>query len=436
VAHATLPRPAAAWPRARPGAQSPASAAEEAPRFVYLLLLVFIVLEYVRPPVVSHMKIQMLTVIIVPLLWLTSAQRLWTPVLTYQALFVAWCVKSLPIAYNYFSVYVSTRLMFGYFAVSIALVWVGSNLRELRRLLWLWMVVMTYQAIYAITHGGRGSGGILGDENDLALAMTSALPIALAGAERLRGGVRWVLLGMAALMLTAIVVSFSRGGFIGLVLSIAYLLFASRHRLRNAALILAGGLLLFALAPQSYIDELRTIQDTDEGTAKGRKFLWTAAFNMWLANPVLGVGASNASFLVGRYQPTNFEGREYHERDWSGTVLHSAWFTLLAEHGIVGVLLFAAMITHQFRCVRRLRRDVRARDDVPDALAREVETFGVGLNSALVAYIGSGAFLSVLYYPYLWYFTALTSALDIAVRRELAGLSAAAAPAAPATADA
>ena len=46
------------------------------------------------------------------------------------------------------------------------------------------------------------------------------------------------------------------------------------------------------------------------------------------------VGASNSSFLIGRYQPSDFEGREYNERDWSGMALHSAWFQLLSEHGI------------------------------------------------------------------------------------------------------
>jgi len=210
--------------------------------------------------------------------------------------------------------------------------------------------------------------------------------------------------------------------------SVGYLIFSSRHRLRSVALIAAGSLLFLALAPKTYLDELRTIQDTDDGTARGRKLLWTAAYNMWLDHPIIGIGAANASFQLGRYQPKNFEGRDYNERDWSATALHSAWFTLLAEHGSVGVLIVMLMILHQFSLIRRLRRDVRARADVPDDLRREVETFALGLNGSVVAFLGSGLFLSVLYYPYLWYFTVFASTLDLAVRGELARLQAARAP--------
>jgi hypothetical protein len=430
VAQATLERPTAAWLRgARPGpARSLPEDAARAPRLLFWVLVVFILLEYIRPPVLSQLKFQMLAIVVIPVLWLASPARPWARVLTLQAALLAWIAKSLPLAYNYFNVYVTARVMYGNLAVGVALIWVGANLRDLRRLLFLWVGAMTYQAVWALGHGGRGTGGMLGDENDLALACTTALPLALSGAERLHGRARWLLLAASALMVAAVVASFSRGGFVGLVLAVGYLVFASRNRLRVLAVIAAGALLFVAFAPQAYLDELKTIQDTDDGTAKGRKFLWTAAYNMWLDHPILGVGALNATFHIGRYQPTDFEGREYNERDWSGVALHSAWFTLLSEQGAVGVLIFAALFWQQFATVRRLRRDVRARGDVPDELRRQVECFGVGLNGAVVAYAGCGTFLSVLYYPYFWYFTVFTAALDLAVRRELARLPAPAAP--------
>ncbi len=429
MANATLPRPGAWWlPGARTGPAQPVAETLRAPGFLFWMLVVFIVLEYARPPVVSQLKFQMLVLLLVPVAWLLSPSRPWSRMLTLQALYLIWCVKSLPIASNYFSVYVTSRLMYGYLAVGLAITWVGSNLIQLRRLLWLWLVVMTYQAIWALTHGGRGTGGMLGDENDLALACGTALPVALAGLERMRGRARIAMGVMAILMLSAVVASFSRGGFVGLVVSVGYLVFSSGHRLRSAALITAGALLFVTLAPKEYLDELRTIQDTDDGTAKGRKFLWTAAYNMWLDHPILGVGAGNASYQIGRYQPKDFQGGEYQERDWSGMALHSAWFTLLAEQGSVGVLIFTLMILHQFSLIRRLRREVRSRGDVPEDLRREVETFALGLNGSVVAFIGSGLFLSVLYYPYIWYFTVFASTLDLAVRGELARLQAARAP--------
>ena len=64
-------------------------------------------------------------------------------------------------------------------------------------------------------------------------------------------------------------------------------------------------------------------------------FLWTTAWNMWEANPILGVGGGGFTFLVGRYQPTDWEKREYLERDRSGSVTHSIYFQTLARarHG-------------------------------------------------------------------------------------------------------
>jgi hypothetical protein len=424
MADAALPRQAPAWAgdarvTPRTAAVDPAS---DAPRIAFWLLALFMVLEYLRPPVIVQFKLQMAIVVLLPVMWMTSRNRVWTSILTCQVLFFAWCVKSLPLAHNWFNVYFTSRVMFGNIAIALAFTWIGSNLRDLRRLLWLWLALMSYQAVWALGHGGTGTGGFLGDENDLALACGTALPFALAGFERLRGLTRWLLAGVVALTLLGIVASFSRGGFVGLVLCLGYLFFASRQKVKSLLAILAGCLIIFSFASQEYIDEMKTIQNTDEGTAKGRKFLWISAYNMWLDNMILGVGASNSSFLIGRYQPSDFEGREYNERDWSGMALHSAWLQLLSEQAAVGVVIYVSMLGIQFVTIRRLRRDVRERSDVPDDLRRQIESFAVGVNGAVIGFIGSATFLSVLYYPYVWYFTAFAGALDVAARRELARL--------------
>jgi len=431
MADATLPTATPTWsPNEHPSPRAAVVAAsEQAPRLAFWMLAVFLVLEYLRPPVIVQFKLQMLIVFVLPAMWLASRDRPWTSILTCQLLFFVWCVKSLPLAGNWFNVYFTSRVMYGNIAIALAFTWIGSNLRDLRRLLWLWLAVMSYQAVFALGHGGKGTGGFLGDENDLALACGTALPFALAGFERMRGLTRWLLAGVAGLALLGIVASFSRGGFVGLVLCLGYLFISSRQKLRSLLAIVAGLAIVYASASQEYIDEMWSIQKTNEGTAKGRKFLWTAAYNMWLDHPMMGVGASNSAFLIGRYQPTDWEGREYNERDWSGMALHSAWFSLLSEHGIGGIVIVVVMLWLQFVTIHRLRRDVRARGDVPDDLRRQVETFAIGVNAAIISYIGSATFLSVLYYPYLWYFTAFAGALDLAVRRELAKLDASAQPA-------
>ena len=148
------------------------------PRWLFWTLVAFIVLEYVRPPLLPKLKLQMVIIVLVPLIWLQQQSRPWTPVLTVQAWFVAWCAKSIPIASNWFAAYWVTRTMWGNVAIALALTWLGTNARNFKNIMWLWVSVMSYQAIFALTHGGKGTGGFLGDENDLALACATAFPIA------------------------------------------------------------------------------------------------------------------------------------------------------------------------------------------------------------------------------------------------------------------
>jgi O-antigen ligase len=159
---------------------------------------------------------------------------------------------------------------------------------------------------------------------------------------------------------------------------------------------------------------------TDEGTAEGRQFLWTAAWNMWTANPILGVGAGNSAFLVGRYQPTHFNKRDYLERNWSGSAVHSVFFEVLAEHGTVGIVILGYIIGSHFRTIRRVRRQSASHPWLPSDVRRDAELYGGALAGAVVGFCAAGAFLSVTYYPYLWYLSAMAVALEHMVQREVA----------------
>lgn len=390
-----------------------------APSYLFWMLIVYLVLEYIRPEGLSQLKLQFIIILLIPLLWLRERRRPWSVALTVQALFVVWCAQAIPFASNYFFAYMSMRVGLMTLTIGIALTWVGSNFRDLKRLIWFWVALMTYQGAWSITHGGRGTGGFLGDENDVALACGTAVALAFFGVSRLRGRVRWGCLIALVTLILGIVSSMSRGGFVGLVAVGVYCLAKSRHKLR--ALLVVGSFVIAVplFAPSEYIDEIRSIQDTGSGTAESRFFLWEAAIHMWLEHPIRGVGGKNSSFLVGSYQP---DGYGVQNRSWSGTSIHSVYFELLSEHGIVGVALVTFLIGYQFWNVRRLIRHLRRTPGVPRALRREVEVLAFGLNGGLVGFLAAGAFLSVLYYPYLWYLTVLSSALDIAVRRELSVL--------------
>ncbi len=392
------------------------------------MLILFLVLEYVRPSLVTELKLQMVIIVVMLVLWFQARNRPWSSILTAQVLFLIVCAQAIPYAWNNYAAYFTTRTMFGHVVIALALAWLLATRATFRTVAWAWLLIMGYAAVYGITHGGTGPGAMLGDENDLALGCATAFPFAFYGFERLSGGRRWLCGAIGGLMVVAIVVSFSRGGFVALVAVTLYCWLASRHKLRGLVTVALLASLLMITAPEegrtghSYVERMRTIFKTDEGTAEGRQFLWKAARNMWKANPILGVGGGNFPFLVGRYQPTDFNKREYLERDWSGTVTHSAYFQVLAEHGSAGILLLGYIVWAHFRTLRRLRRLAASHPEIPSDMRRDAEMYGGALGGAVAGYCVAGAFLSVAYYPYLWYFSAMAVALEAAVQRQLTAI--------------
>lgn len=389
------------------------------------LLILFLVLEYVRPWFLVVLRLQMAIIVIMALLWFVTRDRPWSGILAAQVLFFILCFQAIPFASNNYAAYQTTRIMFGHLAIALGISWLLSTLPTFRRIAFAWLLIMAYLAAYGLAHGGRGPGAMVGDENDLALACATAFPFAFYGFERLSGWRRWLSAAIGGLLVSAIVVSFSRGGFLALIVVGLYCWSASRHKVRGLAVLAVALALIAATAAdkgrtgESYMDRVNSIFKPDEGTAEARRFLWSTARNMWKANPILGVGGGNFTFLVGEYQPLDFDEPQYLERNWSGTATHSTYFQIAAEQGSVGLLLFGYILWAHLRTIRRLRRQAASVRGIPPEVRRDADLYGGALGGAMVGFCVAGAFLSVPYHPYFWYFSAMAVALEAAVRREV-----------------
>ena len=408
-----------------PGAPGKVSPTNDPNRLAAWLLILFLVIEYARPFLLAVLRLQMVIIVIMFVMWAMARDRPWSGILTAQVLFFMLCLQAIPFAQNNYAAYETTRIMFGHLSIALGLSWVLANLLNFRRVVFAWLLIMGYLAVFGVIHNGRGPGGMVGDENDLALGCATAFPFAFYGFERLSGKRRWISAVIAGLLVAAIVVSFSRGGFVALVAVGLYCWIASRHKIRGIVALILVMVLVVATASdqgrtgESYYERMQSMFKTDEGTAEQRQFLWSVARNMWRAHPILGVGGGNFSFLVGKYQPADYEKPEFTERDWSGTVTHSVFFQILAEQGSVGALLFAYSVWAHLRTIRRLRRQAASAPGLPPDVRRDADLYGGALGGAVIGVCAAGAFLSVAYYPYLWYFSAMTVALETAVTREI-----------------
>jgi O-antigen ligase len=392
--------------------------------FTIRMLILYLVLEYVRPPLLVQLQLQFVIIVFMSALWLAARDRPWSRILMAQVLFLAVCIQAIPFASNNYSAYFTSRTVFGHVVIALGLSWLLATRSTFRMVTSAWLLIMGYVAVFGITHGGRGPGAMLGDENDLALGCATAFPFAFYEFERQSGRRRWVCAAIGALLVIAIVRSFSRGGFVALATAGLYCWLASGRKLRALVAVGLAGLVVFLAASdrgrtgESYFERLSSSTQTDEGTAEFRRFLWATARNMWKAHPILGVGGGNFPYLVGEYQPLDFDKPQYLEQNWTGTAVHSVYFQVLAEHGSVGILLLGYIIWAHYQTIRRLRR-AAARSGTPPEVRRDAEMYGGALGGAIAGYCAAGAFLSVAYYPYLWYFSAMAVALEYAVLREV-----------------
>ena len=88
---------------------------------------------------------------------------------------------------------------------------------------------------------------------------------------------------------------------------------------------------------------------------------------------------------------------------------------MLAELGYPGLLLFIAIIFTSLRACRRVRKSAQ-RGEIPGPLG----PYAIGLESALIAFMIGGSFVSFQYCEMLWHFFALTMALEAVAIEEAA----------------
>src|SRR2546423_1405255 len=229
--------------------------------FGYVGLLLFTVVLFLRPYQYSEALINIqfpLFIAIATLIIFIPAQLGLEGTLTARPrevnlllLMLLMSVLSVPLAYDPNVAFQSFK-DFGKFAIIfIVLVNVVRTERRLRQMLYLALAIAYILSIIALNdyrlgdltvEGYRVKGsiahGMLEDPNDLAAYLVTILPIAVALGLSARGAVRKIIYGVCAVLCACtIIITFSRGGFLGLMAVMLTLVWklGRRHRLAAAA---------------------------------------------------------------------------------------------------------------------------------------------------------------------------------------------------------
>ena len=313
--------------------------------------------------------------------------------------------------------------------IFIVIVNVVRTKRRLYALILLALVVSVYLSIYAIQDyqlgifkiGNVGDNnlrvagrikGLFENSNDLALHLVTMAPIAVCLALAKRGVFRKVVyLGAAALMVAAIVVTFSRGGFIALVVVSFFLV---RKLGRNQRLIATSGfvlaLVLFvALAPGGYGRRLSTIFDSASdltGSASQRTQVMKRSFLVTLRYPVFGVGLGN-----------------FHYKSFQELGTHNAYTQVGSEMGIAAMVIYIMFLVYPYKRLTEIQKQTYQQKD-----ERFYYYLAVGLQACLLGYMFACFFAAVAYQWYIYYLVGYAIALRrIYLSRTESGLSGAAA---------
>jgi O-antigen ligase len=188
-------------------------------------------------------------------------------------------------------------------------------------------------------------------------------------------------------MVAAIVLSYSRGAFLGMIVILIFMAIklGPRHRVEIiiAVLVLAGAVLL--LAPDNYGGRLLSIfmPSLDPGgSSDNRRGELIRSLHIALRHPLLGIG-------MGNYQS---------EMSYKGLVTHNSYTQVAAEMGATALVFYTLFIV---KPLRRLGQIVR--ETFETRAGSDYYYLAVGLQASLLAYMVSSFFLSVAYVWYVYY---------------------------------
>lgn len=390
----------------------------------FLLVLVWLVFEFVRPPTPPGLPLLLSAVLFGQ--WVFLRDKQWGRQGVWWLVLLAVVASGIVFAENTYAVFVNTRLMAALVLGScLPLQALTSSVRRLQTWVTTFLAIAVVVGGWAAFHGGFGPAGTDGgqDENYVAALMGMAVPFAYFSLflER-RWTPRLLYAGAIVVFVAAIALGAnpSRGGFLGLIAVSIYCVLRSPRKVLGFSLLGAMGLALLLLAGPAFWAEIGTTTDVTSGTADVRLEVWKAGFRMWLGNPFLGVGAGNFRWVIGEYQSA--EQFLKFGRSLGGSIIaHSLPVELLAELGLAGVIATGALIVITWRGLGDVRRSAHE-DAVGSGRPNDVQRIGLyadALRASLLAVLVNGVFLSLLYYAHLWILLAIGGALPFIYRKTL-----------------
>lgn len=284
--------------------------------------------------------------------------------------------------------------------ITVSVVVVITTLARLRKLLFVQAAAVTAMAILAATGRSRlllpheafgdrvkgAQGGLFENPNDLAFIVALTFPLCFALMLKTSRPLRKAFWAVGlVLMVYTVMITYSRGGLIALVVGAAVTLweFAVKGRRHYLILLtaLAGIFLVFAGSPANYADRVKSIFDPDSdptGSSQARRDIFYQSVEMTRQHPLLGVGPGNFEVLSGTWHVT-----------------HDSYTQLSSEGGVPALLLFLIILKLSFSRVRLAQKIVPRQSELGLLLS--------ALRASMASFVVGALFSSAPYqfFPYI-----------------------------------
>lgn len=322
---------------------------------------------------------------------------------------LAWMTFWVPLALHRGVAYTSTIEFAKVVVLFLLIVGTVRAIDDLQRLILIYFLCTGINAFFA-TQGFHAGGGawrmadVNGnwDANDFAVYCVTGIPLGIYFAQRYHSLL--IRIGAVAILyflVTSVVLSGSRGGFLALVATLAAVLTQFRviklkWRVGGAAVAVV---VLLGAGSDRYWEQMRTIlhpsDDYNLTSDGGRVEIWKRGVGYALQRPITGVGVQNFGVAEGFLMPRERQQLRESGMGMRWFAAHSAYIQVLAELGFPGIVFFLIAIGTAIAGLWKARKVHWAGDPRGAAIA-DAQT------ASLIGYIVGIVFLSHAYSEVLW----------------------------------
>ena len=236
--------------------------------------------------------------------------------------------------------------------------------------------------------GVTGAPGWFENSGEFGIQMCIFVPMSfymLMGLKKYLSKTKFIILSFVPVMgLGSIIATSSRGALVGIFAVFIWFLLGSKHKVATFVLLSFTAMVVIYFIPDQSLDRFKTMGEDSDSLNRLR--FWLAGWEMMKDYPVFGVG-------YGNWLPVY---AEFYSGGARTQVSHNIFVQAGSELGFTGLFVLLLLLIGYYKTNKNIRHMA---DKLNDDFAFNISK---GLDAAMVGFVVSGSFVTVLYYPYLW----------------------------------